>query len=170
MSVYKRGDTWWFKFKFAGQTIRESSKSGSKTVAKDAERARRRELEFGYNGIEKQERAQLFGVIADNWLEVKRAHLAERSVIIEKLNLKHLKPTFGSMLICDIKADSIAAYQRGRLREHAAPKTINLEVGTLRAILRKQRVWANIQPDVKMLRVREDVGRALSQEEEQVLL
>ncbi len=45
MSLYKRGDVWWYKFRFAGQMIRESSKSESKTVAKDAERARRRELE-----------------------------------------------------------------------------------------------------------------------------
>ena len=39
VSLYKRGDVWWYKFRFAGQMIRESSKSGSKTVAKDAERA-----------------------------------------------------------------------------------------------------------------------------------
>jgi hypothetical protein len=37
---------WWYKFSFAGQVIRESSKSASKTVAKDAERARRREMEL----------------------------------------------------------------------------------------------------------------------------
>lgn len=170
MSVYRRGDVYWFKFKFAGQTIRESSKSTSKTVAKDAERTRRREMERGYNGIEKQERAQLFSVAAETWLEAKQAHLAARSVVIEKLNLKHLKPHFGGMLLCDIKGDTVAAYQRSRLREKAAPKTINLEVGTVRAILRKHRMWANIQPDVKMLRVREDVGRALTEQEEKALL
>ena len=38
MSLYKRGDVWWYKFRFAGRVIRESSKSESKTVAKDAER------------------------------------------------------------------------------------------------------------------------------------
>src|SRR5207245_5597679 len=51
-----------------------------------------------------------------------------------------------------------------------APKTVNLEVGTLRAILRKNRLWATIQPDVRMLRAREDVGRAISREEEIALL
>jgi len=45
MSVYKRGDVWWYKFRFAGQVIRESSKSKSRTVARAAELARRRELE-----------------------------------------------------------------------------------------------------------------------------
>jgi integrase len=61
------------------------------------------------------------------------------------------------------------AYQSLRLRQGAAPKTINLEVGTVRAILRKHRLWANIQPDVQMLRVRDDVGRALTQDEEVLL-
>jgi len=170
MSVYRRGETWWFKFKFAGQTIRESAKTSSKTVAKSAERTRRRELEEGFNGISKSQRAQLFSVAADNWLEAKTAHLAPRSVRIETLNLKHLKPTFGGMLVCDIRADDVAAYQSARLRVNAAPKTVNLEVGTLRAILRKHRLWANIQPDVTMLRVRDDVGRALSPTEEKALL
>ena len=170
MSVYKRGDTWWYKFKFAGQSIRESTKTNSKTVADKAERARRRELEEGFNGISKPQRAQLFSLAAENWLEAKKVHLSPRSVTIESLNLKHLKPTFGGMLVCDIRGDDVAAYQSARLREKAAPKTINLEVGTLRAILRKHRLWANIQPDVTMLRTRDDAGRALSQDEEKALL
>ena len=47
---------------------------------------------------------------------------------------------------------------------------MNLEIGTLRAILRRNRLWANLQPDVKMLRTRDDVGRALAEEEEKKLL
>ncbi len=45
MALFKRGGVWWYKFYFAGQPIRESSKSTSKTVAKSAEQQRRRELE-----------------------------------------------------------------------------------------------------------------------------
>ena len=53
VSLYKRGDVWWYKFRFAGQVIRESSKSESRTVAKEAERSRRRELEESFNRISK---------------------------------------------------------------------------------------------------------------------
>lgn len=49
MSVYKRSQTYWFKFLFQGQLIRESAKTNSKTVAREAERARRRELELAVN-------------------------------------------------------------------------------------------------------------------------
>ncbi len=58
MSLYKRGDVWWYKFRFGGQVIRESSKSESKTVAKEAERARRRELEEAFNRIKKPRSAR----------------------------------------------------------------------------------------------------------------
>jgi hypothetical protein len=47
---------------------------------------------------------------------------------------------------------------------------VNLEIGTLRALLRCNRLWAQIQPDVRMLATRDDIGRAVSQEEEGKLL
>jgi hypothetical protein len=51
MAAFKRGGIWWYKFYFAGQEIRESSKSTSKTVAKTAEQQRRRELEAGFHNL-----------------------------------------------------------------------------------------------------------------------
>jgi integrase len=170
VSVYRRGDVWWYKFRFAGQTIRESSKSESKTIAKDAERARRRELEESFNRIPKRRVALMFGPAFEEWIKAKEAHLAPRSVVIERANLKHLAPFFGKLLLCDVTADDIAAYQAQRLNEDASPKTINLEVGTIRAVLRKHRMWASIQPDVRMLRTSEEIGRAISQGEETKLL
>src|SRR5437899_3105895 len=155
MSVYKRGGMWWYKFRFAGQVIRESSKSNSRTVARAAEFARRRELEQSFNRIGKPRTAQLFSFAAESWLQSKMARLAPRTVAIERANLKHLNHFLGKLLLCDIGADDIARYQAERVGQGAAPKTVNLEVGTLRAILRKNRLWAGIQPDVRMLRARE---------------
>lgn len=170
VSVYKRGEVWWYKFRFAGQVIRESSKSESKTVATNAERQRRRELEESFNRIPKRRLALLFNPAFEEWIKGKEAHLAPRSVVIERANLKHLSPFFGKLLLCDITAEDIAAYQAKRLNEGASPKTVNLEIGTLRAILRKHRVWASIQPDVRMLRTSEEIGRAISEAEERKLL
>ena len=82
MSIFRRGEVWWYKFQFAGQVFRESSKSESKTIARDAERSRRRELEGSYNRISKPRTAQLFSVAAEAWLGAKIAHLSPRSVII----------------------------------------------------------------------------------------
>jgi len=43
-------------------------------------------------------------------------------------------------------------------------------VGTIRAILRKHRLWAELQPDVRMLPARDDIGKALSEKDERALL
>ena len=134
MSLYKRGGVWWYKFRFARQVVRESCKSESRTVAKEAERARRRELEESFNRIAKPRTAQLFSVTAEKWLQAKTAHLSPRSVVIERANLKHINPFFGKLLLCDISAEDISCYQAQRLGQSAAAKTINLEVGTLRAV------------------------------------
>ena len=77
---------------------------------------------------------------------------------------------FEKRLVTDIQAKDVSRYQPARLEQRAAPKTINLEVGTLRTILRRHRVWAEIQQDVRMLAVQEDVGHALTLEEEAALL
>jgi hypothetical protein len=51
MSLFKRGKIWWYEFWFAGRRLQESAKTTSKTIAKQAEQKRRRELEEGFNRI-----------------------------------------------------------------------------------------------------------------------
>jgi len=90
---------------------------------------------------------------------------------IEKVNLKHhLLPVFGKMLLCDIEAKEITKYQQVRLKEEAAASSINLEIATLRAIMKRHGQWERVQADVKMLQERTDVGRALTADEEKALL
>jgi integrase len=90
--------------------------------------------------------------------------------LIEKTNLSHILPVLGQKLLTDIDAADISRYQHKRLKDKAAPKTINLEVGTIRAILRRHRLWANLQPDVRMLPTPDDIGKALSLKDEKRLL
>ena len=167
---YPGKKTWWYEFHFAGQKVRESAKTRSKEMARRDENARRRELEEGYHGLRKRNAPQLLSVAADEWLTLKKPTLAERSYAIEKANLKHLLPVFGKRLICDLEGKDISRYQQERLQAEASPKTVNLEIGTLRAIMRRNRVWAQIQPDVRMLPTRDDIGRAITTEEESALL
>ena len=72
MSLFQRGDIWWYEFWFAGRRIRESSKSESKTVAKSAEKNRRRELEEGLNNVSdvRRERVRAMGEIADEFFGI----------------------------------------------------------------------------------------------------
>jgi integrase len=171
MSVYKRGDLWWYKFQFAGQVIRESSKSESKTVAKDAERARRRTLEEGFNQIKRRTLPPTLERAGSTWMEAEKPHLAKRTYEIYDVALRcHLKPALGTLLLCDIDATRIASYQARRKGENASARTLNKELQVLRQILKRHKLWANLQGDVKFEREHNDIGKALSGEEEKKLL
>jgi integrase len=171
MSIYRRGKVWWYKFWFNGQPIRESSKSTSKTIAKDAERARRRELERAYNRIPKRISIPLFRRAADEWLSAVKPHLADRTQNIYDVAIRcHLKPVFGLLLLCDIEASRISAYQARRKAEGASARTLNKELQVLRQILKRYKLWANLQGDVKFERESDHIGKALSDEDENRLL
>jgi integrase len=167
---YKNSKVWWIDFIFDGFRVRESTKSRNKKLAEEIERKRRSELESGRMGLKKRGRPRLLTLAAEDYLQIKRPVLSERALIIDQSNLKHLLPTFGSRLISDIDAADIDVYQKARLREGAAPKTINLEIGTLRAILLRNRLWEPIRQDVRMLKVEDTPGKALTNEEEEQLL
>jgi integrase len=171
VSIYRRGDVWWYKFRFANQVIRESSKSESKTIAKDAERARRRELEESWNQIKRRTLPPTFERAGSAWLEAEKPHLAERTYEIYEVALRcHLKPALGSLLLCDIDANRIASYQARRKTEGASARTLNKELQVLRQVLKRHKLWANLQGDVKFEREHNDIGKALSREEEKNLL
>jgi integrase len=87
---------------------------------------------------------------------------------IAKNSISHLLPALGSRLLIEIDARHVSRYQESRLVEGAANRTVNLEVGILRQIMRKYGAWDRIQPDVVMLPERQDCGHALTTEEERV--
>jgi integrase len=170
MSVFRRGKVYWFEFNFNGARIRESAHTSSKTIAKQAEMQRRRELELGINRISQPKRIPLFKVAAERLLEDKRARRAKNTAELYRFALKPVVEEFGGRLVSDITPEDIAAYQAKRLREGMAARTINLEVGALRVTLKTHRLWGTIADGVEMLRERKDVGRALSREDEGKLI
>jgi integrase len=165
----RRSKFWSYEFTFAGSRIRETTGLTSKTAAREAERERRRQLAEGSSGIRRR-KPRLFRQVSEEWLSLKRSSLAESSLRIEKKNLDHLLPSFGATLATDIEAADVARYQEKRAKEKASAGTVNLEIATLRAVLRRSGLWARLQPEVKMLPERDDFGRALSSEEESRLL
>ena len=171
--LYQRGQQkiWWYRFRFAGRIVHESAKTTSKTVARDAERARRRQFEETWNRIEKRTLPPRFDQAATAWLAEVKPHLAERTKDIYGVALDcHLTPELGSLLLCDISAEAIARYQAKRKAENASARTLNKELQVLRQILKRHKLWANLQGDVKFERESEGIGKALAREEEKKLL
>src|SRR5271156_152257 len=169
--IYKRGKrgTYWIRFRFAGRFVHESTRSTSKTVAREAERQRRRELEKSWNHIEKRSLPPTLAEAAKRWL-VKRTGLAPNTRETYKGALKHLRDGLGTMLVSEIDSGAIVAYQKARLAHCAAGATINKEIACLSSILSDCGVWDQVRRDVKRMEENEDAGRALSRDEERRLL
>jgi integrase len=64
----------------------------------------------------------------------------------------------------------VAEYQKARQGDGVTSRTVNLEVGVLRSILRRYRMWEAVSADVDFLKENPSPGRALTAEEERSLL
>jgi len=134
------------------------------------ESKRKQALRDGAAGIRKAGAPRLLSVAAAEWQETKLAAWSQRMAEIAANSMAHLLPVLGKKLLVDIDAGDIARYQKARLAENASPRSVNIEVAMVRQIMRKSGAWERIRQDVVMLKEREDVGRAITPEEETVLL
>jgi hypothetical protein len=57
---------------------------------------------------------------------------------------------FGGLLLTEISAEDISRYKVARKKEGASSRTIAMEVGSIRALLRKHRLWVYLQPDLQV--------------------
>jgi integrase len=170
MGVFKRGSIWWFEFQFQGQRIRESSNSPIKSICEQSERRRRRELERGLNRLEPVAKAKLFSGAAKEYLLHREVHWSPKTSEMHANSLRHLEPHFGKLLLFEITEGHISRYQRARVKEGASARSANIEVGLLRMVLRKAKLWNNIESDVTMLTENKDTGRELNDDEVHRLL
>lgn len=171
--IYRRGKRgiYWFRFRFAGRFVHESTRTTSKTIAREAERQRRRELVQKWNRIERRSLPPRFEYAAVHWLEEVKPHLAERTQAIYDVAIRcHLAPALGSMLLTDIDRAEIASYQARRKVEGASARTVNKELQVLRQVLKRHKLWADLQGEVKFEREPSSIGKALTPEEESRLV
>ena len=140
------------------------------TVAKLAEQKRRRELEQGFNGLEdsRAERVRTVKELAAAYLQEYK--LRHRSVTFAEYAVGNVTRHLGAVMSIDVTDRTVKSYQSARLKEKAAPKTINEEVGFLlgeagepiRARLRRQKALK--------LAIRGQVGKAYTPEQKTALL
>ena len=176
MSVYKRGNVWWYKFYFANKLIRDSAKTSSKTLAREAEKKRRRELEDGYNNLTKNDRnkrVQSVRKAAISYLADYKVRHPKSFNGFARYAVRHLVEHLGDKLLIEVTVNTVVSYQSARLREGASGKTINEEVGFLLRVMGDvgDVVRLKLKKDRKLkLPQNENCGRALTQEEEPRLL
>src|ERR1039458_10202000 len=169
----KESAVWWYKFNYAAKPIRESAKTTRKTVAGEAEKRRRLELEKTNAGMPTEKRENRIRSVAD----VVKPYLKryeqdhrgrEKSILFAKGRLKQVTRLLGKTLLPDLTEDAIREYMTARIGEGMSGRTVNMEVGELSRAIGKP--WSILWPKVRKQEERKDVGRALSPEEEARLL
>jgi len=182
MALWQRGKWFWADFSVNGLRYRVPLRDsrGRKIPADDAHR----DMAAGAEGraIEKAERGQLvpqkersarlpFAQAADDYLASRRLELAASSLVKETDLSIPLKDFFGTKRLSAIKPQDVIAYREWRSttgkrkKEGVGPALINMEVGTLRRILKRAKLWLIVGPDIKPLKEPETIGRALTFEE-----
>jgi len=164
------GGAWWYRFRFAGRIIHESSRSESLTIAREAEKQRRRGLEETWNQITRRTLPPPFDKAAEEWLKGREGRVAPSTMTLGRIATAHLTSVLGDKLLSEITPRNVEAYQQARLKEGAQGRTINIEVQTLRQILKANKCWQHLAGEIRSLKERQGIGRALSPEDERLLL
>ena len=116
---------------------------------------------------------QSFEVAVDAYLQNRKLHSAPRTQQADREKSKPLLDFFGKKggdLRLRISADTIAQYQARRIEQGLAGRTVNMEVGLLRRVLKKNKQWVRLAEDVEMLPQPSKEPRILSPEEKLILL
>jgi integrase len=166
MVVYKRGSSYWADFTVNGQRFRLPLKATNKQEAANLEKLKIAEAQ-SHGGLLPSQTAKL--TVADAgvaYFSTRAVEVSASTVRLEGDAFKQVKRHLGSARLGSITLKSLADYVQKRKDENIGNRTINIEVGVLRRILKKYKLWSRLAEDYHKLSEPTDIGRALSPEEE----
>ena len=164
MALYKRGDVWWYSFVYAGKRIQESTKTSRKTIATEAEKRRRLELERAHSGLptgDVTKRIQSVKDVVEPYLKHYGINHRRQSLRFATGRLDNVKRLLGAVLLSDLTQDRIREYITVRLKEGVSGRTVNMECGELSRAMGTP--WSILWPKVRKLEERKDVVPCLDQ-------
>lgn len=175
MSIFKRGNVYWYHFLFNGEHVQQSTKQGNPRTARQIEAAHRTALAKGEVGIAERKAAPLFADLAQRFVaHVEARHENKPQTVAfyaSKLSRLLEFPPIAGARVDGIDEGVIERYVVAR-RATVGPATVNRELATLRRMLRLAHEWKEIQrvPRIRLLsgeRVRDFV---LSRQQEAIYL
>jgi integrase len=166
MALTKRGRTWHTHFFVDGQRFRQSLETTDWREAQKKERELIVQATQGRAASGTQQFAKLtFAEAAQKNLAERVAHLAPRSVQTERERLRPLCVAIGSVRVNKITAEMVRSYVADRKSANVANETINLEIGVLRSVMKRAKLWHLFVDEIKPLPVHTHIGRAMTMDE-----
>src|SRR5262245_50464617 len=172
MSLKKRGGNYYWHEWIDGVEYRESLRTSDQNEAKRRRQDRITEIKSGRAGKLSRQR---FEAALGAYLERRKLEVEPKTYVTDKERGEALKKFFKDTPLRRITADLISDYQADRKRQKVNDKvignrTVNLETGLLRRILKKHKLWIRIADSVKKLPEENNVGRALETDDQKRLL
>lgn len=170
MAIFKRGRMWWMDAVVNGHRYRESLGTTDARKAPALERERIAKLQNAPDPTRRSKEigAMIIGEAVDAYIQARASQVSPRMVAYWREQCRPIERSrsLGSLKLTKIASADLAAYQKERLAEGKAPKTINGELSVLRQILKLAKLWYRIQDEYKPIpNTRPPVGRALTSEE-----
>jgi integrase len=187
MSIYKRGDIYWYKFQWNGVMVRESTRQGNDKVARQMEAAHRTSLAKGEVGIREKKTAPTLREFCDRrfepWAKATFEHTCPNNWLWFRAGIRRLvahEPLARTKLdeITNEKLAGFAAYEQTRLQNRGRKATdekrglaissINSSIRVLRRVLNLAVEWGVIEsaPKLRLLPGERHRERVITQEEE----
>jgi integrase len=171
MALVKRGRTWHTHFFVDGQRFRQSLETSDWREAQSKEKKLIVEASEGKLARSSTTIArQPFGQAADDYVSARKLELAAASQAKEKQLLVQLRIYFKQEPLKAITANRITDYRAWRAAQGVGPATLNAELGILRRLMKRAKLWARVADDVRPLKEPATIGRALTEEDKQRLL
>jgi integrase len=177
MALFRRGKWWWTDFSVNGVRFRQPIRDEHGKRTKDWREAQAREKGLiteamaGKLAPSSQKFARLaFSEAAKRYLESRKLELSPRSLKKETQLLVEPGRFLASTPLSRLCGERLLLYREVRAQKGASPAYINMEMGAIRRILKRAKCWDLVAGDIKPLKERHQVGRALSHEEKVRLL
>jgi len=172
LSVYKRGNVYWYEFWFHGQRIRESTGLTNKVAAQRAEAIRKAGLAEGRAGIAARAPVVNFGEFVRNeflpWAE-KQYQSHPRTYERYRESTKPLLESLEKLRLDAVSMALVEKFKMSRSSE-VSPATVNRDLAALRLILnlaiRKEYIAKNPVKDVQFFDEGPGHMRIVSHEEQ----
>ena len=169
MTIYKRGRCYWTDFSVDGRRYRLPLKATSRQEAANFEKLKIAEAQ-SHGGLLPSKATKLtLAEAAEPYLRNREAEVSASTMRLERYALGQLEPHFGTMTLGSITIEHLAGYVRRRKASNVGNRSINIELGVLRRVMKQLRLWSRVEENYKPLPEPKDIGRALSAEQEQKL-
>ncbi len=175
MGLYQREGIWYIRLRNKGRLIRKSTDTADKRIAEKHHKKVEVAILEGKWFDKQPGENKTFTQLMEKYLKEYSIKKAPKTMIRDRSLAAHLKDCFGDYTLTAIEPKHVSEYKVQRVKEGAAPKTINNELFLMSHafnLARKEYGWVKDNPVsmVKKEKVKNQRDRWLTLEEEGKLL